>query len=52
MARYATRYYDNVKPDDMRWVLVEAAGRILPEVGPDLGRYTVEQLRKRGWTCG
>jgi NADH dehydrogenase len=47
MARYATRYYDNVKPDDMRWVLVEATGRILPEVGPDLGRYTVEELRKR-----
>jgi NADH:ubiquinone reductase (H+-translocating) len=48
MARYATRYYDNVKAEDMRWVLVEAAGRILPEVGPDLGRYTVDQLRKRG----
>jgi NADH:ubiquinone reductase (H+-translocating) len=48
MARYATRYYDNVKPGDMRWVLVEASDRILPEVGADLGRYTVEQLRKRG----
>ena len=33
MARYATRYYDNINPDDMRWVLVEATGRILPEVG-------------------
>ena len=32
MARYATRYYDNVTPDDMRWVLIEATGRILPEV--------------------
>ena len=32
----------------MRFVLVEATGRILPEVGEDLGRYTVEQLRKRG----
>jgi len=47
MARYATRYYDNIKPEDMRWVLVEATGRILPEVGDDLGEYTVEQLRKR-----
>ncbi len=47
MARYATRYYDNVTPDDMRWVLVEATGRILPEVGEDLGRYTVRQLQKR-----
>ncbi|MGW6280026.1 NAD(P)/FAD-dependent oxidoreductase [Kribbella sp. NPDC055071] len=47
MARYATRYYDNITPEDMRWVLVEATGRILPEVGPDLGKYTVDQLRKR-----
>jgi NADH dehydrogenase len=47
MARYATRYYDNIKPDDMRWVLVEATGRILPEVGEELGKYTVDQLRKR-----
>jgi len=47
MARYATRYYDNIKPEDMHWVLVEATGRILPEVGEDLGKYTVDQLRKR-----
>jgi NADH dehydrogenase len=32
MARYATRYYPDLTPGDMRWVLVEAAGRILPEV--------------------
>jgi NADH:ubiquinone reductase (H+-translocating) len=48
MARYATRYYDNIEPSDMRWVLVEATGRVLPEVGEELGRYTVKQLRKRG----
>ncbi|MGH3385412.1 MAG: NAD(P)/FAD-dependent oxidoreductase [Nocardioidaceae bacterium] len=48
MARYATRYYDDVSPDDMRWVLVEAADRILPEVGADMGRYTVDRLRERG----
>jgi NADH dehydrogenase len=47
MARYATRYYDNIEPEDMRWVLVEATNRILPEVGPELGQYTVEQLRRR-----
>ncbi|MGH9132621.1 MAG: NAD(P)/FAD-dependent oxidoreductase [Ilumatobacteraceae bacterium] len=47
MARYATRYYANLTPSDMRWVLVEAAGRILPEVGDEMGRYTVEQLRGR-----
>jgi NADH dehydrogenase len=47
MARYATRYYDDIKPEDMRWVLVEATGRILPEVGKDLGEYTVKELRNR-----
>ncbi|WP_133890874.1 NAD(P)/FAD-dependent oxidoreductase [Streptomyces sp. BK208] len=47
MARYAARYYHNVTPEDMRWILVEASGRILPEVGEDLGRYTVTELRRR-----
>ncbi|WP_030568103.1 NAD(P)/FAD-dependent oxidoreductase [Streptomyces aureocirculatus] len=47
MARYAARYYHNVKPEDMKWILVEASGRILPEVGEEMGKYTVSQLRKR-----
>ncbi|MFD7548130.1 NAD(P)/FAD-dependent oxidoreductase [Streptomyces sp. NPDC059578] len=48
MARYAARHYHNVTADDMKWVLVEATDRILPEVAPDLGRYTVSELRRRG----
>jgi NADH:ubiquinone reductase (H+-translocating) len=48
MARDATKYYEGISPGDMRWVLVEATGRILPEVGEDLGRYTLERLRERG----
>jgi NADH dehydrogenase len=48
MARYATRYYENITPEDLRWVLVEAAGRIMPEVGPTLGRYTVQRLLDAG----
>jgi NADH dehydrogenase len=48
LARYATRYMRNVQPDDLRFVMVEASGRILPEVGEDMGRWTVEQLRERG----
>jgi NADH dehydrogenase len=48
MARDATRYYENIEADDMRWVLVEAAGRVLPEVRESLGVWTVEQLEKRG----
>ncbi|WP_018547433.1 NAD(P)/FAD-dependent oxidoreductase [Streptomyces sp. LaPpAH-108] len=47
MARHATRYYPGIRPEDMKWVLVEATGRILPEVGPELGGYTVTQLRRR-----
>ncbi|MET9734345.1 NAD(P)/FAD-dependent oxidoreductase [Streptomyces sp. NPDC006458] len=47
MARYAARHYHNVQPEDMKWILVEASDRILPEVGPGLGRYTVAELRRR-----
>ncbi|MFF7719690.1 NAD(P)/FAD-dependent oxidoreductase [Streptomyces luteogriseus] len=47
MARYAARYYHNVQPEDMRWILVEASDRILPEVGEEMGRYTVTELRRR-----
>ncbi|GAA2648029.1 NAD(P)/FAD-dependent oxidoreductase [Streptomyces spororaveus] len=47
MARYASRYYHNIKPEDMKWVLVEASDRILPEVGPQMGVYTVRELRRR-----
>ncbi len=48
MARYATRYYEGIEPDDMRWALVEATGRIMPEVSPTMGRYTVERLLDAG----
>ncbi len=47
MARYATRYYPDIVPEDMKWVLVEAAGRILPEVGEALGTYAIRELRGR-----
>ncbi|WP_431916663.1 NAD(P)/FAD-dependent oxidoreductase [Nonomuraea jabiensis] len=48
MAKDSTRYYRNIKPSDLRWVLVEATNRVLPEVGPEMGRWTLEQLRERG----
>ncbi|MEX0174108.1 NAD(P)/FAD-dependent oxidoreductase [Streptomyces sp. LMG1-1-1.1] len=47
MARYTSRYYHNVKPEDLRWVLVEASDRILPEVGEEMGRYAIRELRGR-----
>jgi NADH dehydrogenase len=48
MARYACRYYETIQPQDMRWVLVEATSRIMPEVSPEMGRYTATQLTHRG----
>jgi NADH:ubiquinone reductase (H+-translocating) len=49
MARYAIdRYYPRLSPSDMRWVLVEATGRILPEVDLDMAAWTVRQLTARG----
>jgi NADH dehydrogenase len=47
MAQAAMRYYPELDAGQMRWVLVEATERVLPEVGSDLGAYTVSQLRKR-----
>jgi NADH dehydrogenase len=48
MTRDACRSYPGIEPRDMRWVMVEATGRILPEVSPAMGLYTVKQLEKRG----
>ena len=48
LARDACRLYRRVGRDDMRWVLVEAADTILPEIGPDLARYALDRLASRG----
>ncbi|MEU6576918.1 NAD(P)/FAD-dependent oxidoreductase [Streptomyces sp. NPDC046805] len=48
MARDAAKNYRNISRDDMRFLLVEAAHRILPEMGPDLGVWTRERLEERG----
>lgn len=47
MARYATRYIPNIQASDMRWVLVEASSRIMPEVSVRLSAYTVDRLVER-----
>ena len=47
MARDALRYYPELDADEMHWVLVEATQRILPEVDPDMGAYTVKELLRR-----
>ena len=48
MARDAARYYANVSRDDMRFILVDVADRILPELGPKLGAYGKKHLESRG----
>ena len=47
MARYALRYVDGIDESDMRWMLVEAATRIMPEVSVGLGAYTADRLAER-----
>jgi NADH:ubiquinone reductase (H+-translocating) len=47
LARDAMRSYKRITPADLNFVLVEATGRILPEVGEDMGRYTVRELEAR-----
>ncbi|PZS20429.1 MAG: NADH dehydrogenase FAD-containing subunit [Pseudonocardiales bacterium] len=47
MARYALRYTPGVDLTDMRWVLIEAASRIMPEVSVRLSSYTVDRLTER-----
>jgi len=48
MARVACHDFDSIRPQDLRFVLIEAMGRILPELGEELGGYALEQLRGRG----
>src|ERR1041384_2156564 len=48
MVRDAVKYYETLSQSDIRFVLVEASQRILPEVGPEMGAYTVQRLLDRG----
>lgn len=48
MARATLRDYPELTAADFHFVMVEAADRILPEMGPDMGEYTVRELESRG----
>ncbi len=48
MARSALRFYPMLRQEDMRWAMVEAAPRILTEIGERLSAYATERLRRRG----
>jgi NADH dehydrogenase FAD-containing subunit/nitrite reductase/ring-hydroxylating ferredoxin subunit len=47
MAFGACARYPELSPRDMRWILVEAADRILPEVSTKMAGYTTDLLRRR-----
>lgn len=48
MARYATRNYPTIGVEDLRFVMIEGTGRILPEVSEPMGEWALEELKKRG----
>jgi len=47
-AREALRFYPNLRPQDLRMVLVHSGQTILPELDPKLGRYAAQKLEMRG----
>jgi NADH dehydrogenase len=47
-ARAALATYPRPMSSDMRWVMIEATDRILPELDPRLARYAADRLRERG----
>ena len=44
----ALRYYPRLREARQRWVLVDAAPKILPEIPPKLGDYAARELTRRG----
>jgi NADH:ubiquinone reductase (H+-translocating) len=46
--REALRFYPNLRPENLRMVLVTPDPVILPELGPELGAYAQRKLAARG----
>jgi NADH dehydrogenase len=44
----ALRYYPRLQGTPTRWVLVDGASKILPEIPPRLGEYAAHELADRG----
>jgi NADH:ubiquinone reductase (H+-translocating) len=47
-AAQAIRLYPRCQAEGMRWLLVEARERIMPEVPTSLGEFAARELRRRG----
>jgi NADH:quinone reductase (non-electrogenic) len=41
------RFYRGLREHPMRWIMIEASPRILPEVSEDMAEYTVRELESR-----
>src|SRR5437763_14109882 len=48
LVRDALRYYPELRTAEQRWVLVDAAPKILPEIPRRLGDYAADRLSRRG----
>ena len=48
LVRDALRYYPQLRTVPQRWVLVDAAPKILPEIPARLGEYAARELERRG----
>jgi NADH:ubiquinone reductase (H+-translocating) len=48
LAHAALRYYPTLRDVPQRWVLVDAAPKILPEIPRRLGEYAAQHLERRG----
>jgi NADH dehydrogenase len=48
LVRDALRYYPTLRHEPQRWVLVDAAPKILPEIPTRLGEYAAALLERRG----
>ena len=48
MTRHAIGFIPTIAPTDTRWVLIDSAERIMPELSPAMARYTAARLAERG----
>ncbi len=48
LVRDALRHYPSLREAEQRWVLVDAAEKILPEIPAQLGAYAARELARRG----
>jgi NADH:ubiquinone reductase (H+-translocating) len=48
LVRDAVRHYPELRDTRQRWVLVDAAPKILPEIPTQLGAYAARELARRG----